>query len=123
MTLFPLNPKEHDEQVALFAWARWAEHRHPKLSKLHAIPNGGHRNKATAARLKREGVKPGIPDVCLPVPRKGYHGLYLELKRQKGGKLSPDQIRVIGELREEGYRVDVCRGFEAARAAIEEYLA
>lgn len=122
MTLFPINPTESHEQIALFEWADWAIQRYPELERLHAIPNGGHRNPATAARLKKEGVKKGVPDLCLPVPRRGYHGLYIELKRPKGGTVSPDQAKFIGWLRAEGYRVEVARGFEAAREAIEEYL-
>jgi len=122
MTLFRLNPKEHDEQVRLFQWAAWAINRYPELELLHAIPNGGHRNPATAARMKREGVKRGIPDIFLPVPRRGYYGLYLELKRPMGGRLSGAQAEVIAKLKEQGFRVDVCRGFEEAREALEGYL-
>lgn len=44
---------EHAEQVALFGWAVFASVRWPELALLHAIPNGGHRNKITAARLAR----------------------------------------------------------------------
>src|SRR5262245_64718583 len=46
-----------------------------------AIPNGGARDVITAGRLKAEGVRAGVPDVCLPVARAGYHGLFLEVKR------------------------------------------
>lgn len=51
-----------------------------ELALLHHIPNGGARSKATAGRLKAEGVKAGIPDICLPVPKNGYGALYIELK-------------------------------------------
>ena len=54
---------EHVEQAALFRWAEFARARLPELTLLHAIPNGGHRHKATAARLKAEGVKRGVPDL------------------------------------------------------------
>ena len=66
---------EHAEQVALFKWAEFAAARWPELTLMHAIPNGGHRNKITAARLKAEGVRAGVPDICLPVARGGWHGL------------------------------------------------
>jgi hypothetical protein len=118
-----ITPLEHDEQKALFAWAKWAEKsQYPELKRLHAIANGGYRNIVTARKMKAEGVKPGVPDISLPVPRHGYHGLYIELKRRKGGRLSPEQAEWIKGLREDGYRVDVCMGFEAARDAIMEYL-
>ena len=53
---------EHDEQVLIFKWARLSEGRWPELALLFAIPNGGHRHKAVAAKLKAEGVRAGVPD-------------------------------------------------------------
>ena len=75
-----------------------------------------------AARLKAAGVKSGVPDICLPVPRAGYHGLYIELKRQKGGRISPEQTEWIDALIKQGYCAAVCRGWEAAREEILRYL-
>ncbi len=89
---------------------------------LHAIPSGGHRHKATAARLKAEGVRRGVPDLCLPVPRSGRHGLYIELKTEQG-KPTPEQLGWIQALRRQGYEARVCRGWEQARGLIEGYLA
>ena len=93
----------------------------PELRLLHAIPNGGHRNKITAAKLKAEGVKPGVPDICLPVARGEYHGLYIELKTRKG-KLSPRQQTWLADLNNEGFKSLICRGWVAARQEIEHYL-
>ncbi len=112
---------EHAEQAALFRWAEFARSRLPDLALLHAIPNGGHRHKATAARLKTEGVKRGVPDLCLPVARNGAHGLYIELKTERG-KPTPEQIGWIRALRRQGYVAEVCRGWESARSMIEHYL-
>ena len=75
------TPTEHDEQVALFQWAELNEGAMPELALLFAVPNGGYRPMTTAAQLKAEGVKAGVPDVCLPVARGRFHGLWLELKR------------------------------------------
>jgi hypothetical protein len=115
-------PTEHDEQTALFHWAALHETRIPELSLLFAIPNGGHRNKVTAAKMKAEGVKPGVPDTCLPLARKGYNALYLELKRQKGGRVSPEQWQWITALRAQGNYVEVCKGWQAAVSEILSYL-
>jgi hypothetical protein len=112
---------EHDEQAALFEWAEMMLPTWPELRLLHAIPNGGFRGKATAARLKAEGVKRGVPDLCLPVPRGGYHGLYIELKVGRNSP-SKEQAQWIGELNRAGYRALACWGWEAARDAICEYL-
>lgn len=87
-------PSEHQEQCMLFAWAAYR----PVLALLHAIPNGGKRDIRTDAMLKAEGVKPGVPDIFLPIARGPYHGMYIELKRRKGGVLSKEQEAWIRAL-------------------------
>ena len=119
----PAIPAEHTEQVALFRWAKLAAGAHPELRLMFAVPNGGHRHKATAGRLKAEGVKSGVPDIILPVARGGFHGLYLELKRQKGTRPTAEQRQWLADLEAEGYRTDWCRGWEPAREVIVAYLA
>lgn len=115
-------PTEHEEQVALFQWAALNEWHEPRLELLYAIPNGGARHPAVAAKLKAEGVKPGVSDVCLPVAGGGYHGLYIELKRLKGGAVTPEQTRWNQLLLRQGYRAVVCRGWVVAACAICEHL-
>ena len=112
---------EHVEQVTLMRWAALHERKWPELRLLHAVPNGGARHKAVAAAMKAEGVKPGVPDLDLPVARGGWHGLRIELKA-KGGKVSPHQAQWIADLSAEGYCVAVCVGWEAARDVLMEYL-
>lgn len=126
MRTFPL---EHDEQAALFLWARLSRVRFPELRLMFAIPNGGHRNLLVAKKMKAEGCKAGVPDILLPVARQGHHGLFLEMKTtgnrpKRGGKggLSDIQAEWIGDLRAQGYRVEVCYGAEEARNVICEYL-
>jgi len=116
-----MKASEHQEQVALFRWAEYATSAFPELNLLYAIPNGGYRHKAVAARLKAEGVKAGVPDVCLPVARGGWHGLYIEMKTERG-RASKTQMQWLSALREEGYKVAICRGWETARGLIEDYL-
>lgn len=112
---------EHQQQVALFRWAALQTKTRPELALLFAIPNGGHRHKATAGKLKAEGVKPGVPDVCLPVPRGEYSGLWIEMK---AGRNSPtaEQLWWHIQLANHGYRVGVRWTWEAAKDLIEEYL-
>jgi hypothetical protein len=112
---------EHKEQVALFRWAEFAAARRPELRLLYAIPNGGHRHKAVAARMKAEGVRRGVLDICLPVARAPHHGLYIEMKTRRG-RVSPDQRRWIAALRAQGYRAEVCRDWSEARQVIEQHL-
>lgn len=115
-------PTEDTEQAHIFAWAAWARGKYPELDLLHHIPNGGKRSKSEAARFKVQGVKAGVPDICLPCARGGYHGLYIELKRTKGGKLSAAQKEWIDALNEQGYKAAVCYGFDEAKEIITEYL-
>ena len=112
---------EHQEQTALIAWATLAARVYPALRLLFAIPNGGARDAVTGALLKAEGVRPGVPDLCLPVARHGYHGLYIEMK-DRGGKVSRAQRVWMTDLAAEGYRVEVCYGWEQARETLESYL-
>lgn len=115
-------PTEDTEQAHIFAWAAWASGKYPELDLMHHIPNGGKRSKSEAARFKAQGVKAGVPDIFLPCARGGYHGLYIELKRTKSGKLSAAQKEWIDALREQDYKVIVCYGFDEAREVIINYL-
>lgn len=114
---------EHREQAAVVTWANEPEQleRWPELEYLYAIPNGGHRRKSVAARLKAEGVQSGVPDLKLPVARQGYHGLYIEMKYGRN-KPTDNQRRWIRFLRRQGYRVEVCYGAEAAKQVIVNYM-
>lgn len=123
---------EHDEQVAATAWWALACHGYglPEFA-LFAIPNGGARHKAVAGKLKAEGVRPGIPDLCLAVPLKHQGaagveflaaGLFIEMKR-RGNKASPEQEAVILFLRQRGYHVVIAWDAGEAINAIKAYLA
>lgn len=118
----PNIPTEAQEQAALFQWAAMMTGKWPELQYMHHIPNGGSRGTIEAYHLKQQGVKPGIPDIFLPCARGGYHGLYIEMKRRKGGRVSIEQKKMIIALREQGYPVVVCEGWEAARDVITEYM-
>jgi hypothetical protein len=115
-------PTEGDEQRAVFEWARLLERRRPELALLLHIPNGGLRNAPEAARFKGEGVRRGFPDMFLPVARGGYHGLMVELKRARGGRVSDDQMAWLSALNEQGYRAVVARGAAEAIREITQYL-
>ncbi|GHV06282.1 hypothetical protein FACS1894217_04630 [Clostridia bacterium] len=115
-------PTESQEQTALFSWAGLQSNVYPELALLFHIPNGGSRSKAEGGRFKAEGVKAGIPDICLPVGRGTYHGLFIELKRIDGGKLSKNQELWISRLNAYGYFACICRGWEEAKDTIIWYL-
>lgn len=115
------NQYEAADQEAIFAWAKMQESVYPELKLLHHIPNGGSRNKIEAANLKRQGVKAGVPDIYLPVPKGKYHGLYIELKHGKN-KLSDLQREWLAWLNDQGYLALCIHGWEDAIKIIEKYL-
>lgn len=117
-----MQPSEAHEQMALFQWAEWSVGKYPELALMFHIPNGGSRNVKEAANLKRQGVKAGVPDVFLPVARGNFHGLFIELKRANGGRVSVDQKKMLIALRDQGYEAVVCHGFEDAANVIQNYL-
>lgn len=116
-----MKTTESAEQQALFEWAEIVSKKTPELRLLFAIPNGGKRPITTAMRMKAEGQKSGVLDICLPVPCSGYHGLYIEMKVGKN-KPSENQVWWINQLREQGYRVEVCYGWEVVVKVIVGYL-
>jgi len=123
---------EHAHQRAFFQWLHWADNGLPPLmGKLaFAVPNGGKRDKITAARLSVEGVKSGVPDVVIPYPVPHplpggnsfwRHGLYVELKVDTN-TTSETQDIWLEALDSLGYSVAVCWGWRAARQAVLDYI-
>ncbi len=107
-------PTEHQEQRDLVRWFR----RKYAPVRIFAIPNGGYRSMTDAAKFKAEGLSAGIPDLFVPAWR-----LWVEMKRQKGGRVSPEQADWIKYLESVGYTCLVCPGSENAQAQIEAFVA
>ena len=105
-----LMESEHLQQVRLVSWFRRT---YPGV-RVFAIPNGGGRSMAQGAALKAEGVTPGVPDLCVP-----EWNLWVEMKREAGGIVSPDQKIWIQYLESIGHRVIIGHGFEDAKRQIE----
>ena len=123
--LVPPRALEREEQAALFAWSRMSERAYPELEHMHSTQNGMAASSIREAVLaKKAGMKPGIPDIFLPVPRGPYHGLFIELKRSGAtpSALSENQKKCLAALNEFGYRAVMCAGWESARTVILEYL-
>ena len=121
---FQRVPTEHEEQVALFQWAEAHEAQYPSLAMLAAIPNGGYRPMTTAAMLREEGVKAGLPDMALFCQRGGKGALFIELKRRDRSNHATDAQRDwIERLRAAGYMAVVCYGAQEAIDVITTYLA
>lgn len=117
----PLPRTEHQEQAAVIEWANWNKRKYPELELLFAIPNGGHRHISSAIKLKREGVKAGVPDLCLAVPRGASGCLWIEMKTLKGKTTLPQQ-RFLKLLNQHGHLAVVCFTADEAIAFIKQYL-
>lgn len=143
---------EHAEQRAFFAWANCASHHgfrvakselgyseegrakllindleaHPQLCFMFAIPNGGKRDAITAGKLKAEGVKPGVPDVMLPIVAQNSAGLFIEFKREARknhvSAVADAQNDYHNHLRHNFYNVVICYRWQAAANCVMGYL-
>lgn len=98
-----LKVSEHGIQSSFFDWARLD----PDARCAYAVPNGGHRHPATAGRLKAEGVRAGVLDVCIPKMRGGCGALYIEFKAGRN-TMSKEQALEADRLVADGYAVACC---------------
>lgn len=131
-----MREEEHNIQAACVRWfnLQWPGYR----GLLFAVPNGGARSKATAGKLKAEGVVPGVADLILLVPRLGlphivdglvcYVGtaelccaLCIEMKTEKG-RQSPEQMKWQAKVESHGYKYAVCHSLDEFMAVVNGYL-
>ena len=122
MRIAPLVDEE-EEQKRVAAWLdKLITALATRKIRYYAVPNGGLRNKITGKRLKEMGVKSGVPDIAVCVPNQRYAGLYVEMKRESGGRLSESQKEWLRDLADLGYKAISCAVADAAKKAIVEYL-
>jgi hypothetical protein len=114
-------PSEDDIQTAFFNIIKLHKNKHPELNLLLHVPNGGYRNPREAAKLKRMGVSPGVPDCLLLVARGGYNGLAIEFKSHTG-KLSENQIEYLALLEQHHWKTCIMRDAECAWVEVFNYL-
>ena len=123
--IFKLNPmQESSIQHAIFLWSEQPSIRSqfPELALLHHIKNETAYSDAKQIAIdKASGVKKGVPDLSLPCPHGGFHGLYIELKTPKG-KPSKEQLWWIDKLSEHGYCACICYGYQEAIKCVAKYL-
>lgn len=114
-----MNNDEHKLQCACVQWFN-LQHRDLR-GLLFAVPNGSYRSKATAGKLKAEGVVPGVADLILLVPKQWAFALCIEMKTPKG-RQSPEQKAWQAIVEAQGYRYAVCRSFDDFTRTVNEYL-
>ncbi|GLQ31634.1 VRR-NUC domain-containing protein [Litoribrevibacter albus] len=113
---------EGPEQIAFMLWLKvhypWAEE-----VCIH-VPNGGSRNKIEAAKLKKQGVKAGFPDLVFFLPRGEYHGLAIEFKATppNDADVQTNQKEWLQRLTDQGYKAVVARGYDEIRQVFKDYI-
>jgi len=118
-------PYESWEQSTLIQWWHSGGRQSlglPEQALLYSIPNGACKSPAAAQQFKREGLLAGVPDLFLAWPSGGRHGLYIEMKRRAGGRVSPEQTETMAALSAAGYSCAVCHGWNEAASAIATYI-
>jgi hypothetical protein len=120
--------EEEHAQMAVMDWVTLHESKYPALQMLFHSPNGGHRDIRVAVKMKRMGVRRGVPDLLLPVikmsslpPIPQWHGLAIEMKSGKGST-TDQQDEWLVKLREQGWQTKVAHDAPEAIKAIKEYL-
>ena len=108
---------ESHEQRQLIQWCRTI----PELQFMFHIPNESIGGRKWIIRNRQLGVKSGVPDLMLPIPSKGYHGMFIEMKT-KTGRLTTEQKRWLTALQQLGYYATVAHGWEDAKCQILKYL-
>lgn len=118
-----MSVSEAKHQQAVIKWSQQpaVRSRWPELALLHHIKNETREGAAQVAVDKAMGVKAGVPDLCLPVVRDRYHGLYIEMKTESG-RISEAQKWWGEKLLEQGYMFEVCHGWKSAVGVLEWYL-
>ena len=112
---------EEQEQIIVFSWIALHEERYPQLKMAYHCPNGGARDARTGAKLKRMGVKKGVPDILCHEISGHFRGFALEMKSGKN-KLTKEQKEWLKRFVDLGYYTDTCYSAEEAICAIKEYL-
>ena len=119
-----------EEHIIQSACVRWFNYQWPQYSGLlFAVPNGGARSKATAGKLKAEGVVPGVADLILLVPKLMMIemnpfilcALCIEMKTAKG-RQSHEQKEWQAKVESKGYKYAVCHSLDEFMAVVNGYL-
>ena len=112
-----MKQSEDNLQIACVNWFRYQYQQH----LIYHSPNGGKRNAREAVKFRQMGVVSGVPDLFIAVARKGYHGLYIELKIGKN-KPTENQQEVMSKLIKAGYKCNVVHSIDEFMKTVNDYL-
>ena len=113
---------ESAHQAQVIEWSKWAYKtgKYPMLNMLHCSLNGVKLSGTQAKIAKGQGMLSGVPDLFLPVPKNGYHGLFIEMKSEKG-RVTENQHWFLTNAESVGYKTAVCYSAKEAISAIQAY--
>lgn len=111
-----MGPEDRLQEMCI----KWFRIQWPK-ALVFSIPNAAKRSFRLAALLKRTGLVSGVPDLCIPEPRGVYCGLWIEMK-SAAGRLTPEQSKMLFELRGRGYFTEMCNSFESFQTCVRGYM-
>lgn len=109
----------NSEHIHQATFVNWFKLQYPKAI-IFAIPNGELRAISVANRLKAEGVKSGIPDLCCIFPNGVI--IWVEMKKEKGGTVSEEQKAVHEQFEAMGQAVIIGKGWEDAKEKLQSHL-
>ena len=112
---------EHEEQTAIFEWAKYMQGKYPQLSFMFSTLNGIRLTIGQAKKAKRAGNKKGISDICFPWNNGKYAGLWIELKASKG-RPTKEQKEFIEFMNQQGHYAEVVVGSLKSIELIKKYL-
>ena len=111
-------------QTQVVEWSRWAfkanPARYPHLDMLHCSLNGVKLSGTQAKIAKGQGMLSGVPDLFLPVPKNGFHGLFIEMKSDKG-RVTENQHWFLTNAESLSYKTVICYSAKEAISAIQAY--
>lgn len=116
-----LVPTEKQEHLAFMDWVRMQPNALIRAAIIH-IPNQANHDARYGRVLKQMGLRAGVSDFFLPIPRNNYSGLWLELKRVSGGRENISQKNWIDLMRSLAYRAEFAYGAEHAINLVKEYM-
>jgi hypothetical protein len=114
-----LPESESRIQTLMYVWFQNSYRQYGKL--FIKVTNEGKRTAREGMRLKGEGLRPGVPDIFIALPRGPYAGLWIEVKRP-GEAPRANQVQMIETLTAQGYRVEVVTSLATFQELINEYL-
>ena len=116
------RPADEEHRIQC-ACVRWFNVQYPKLyGRLFAVPNGGRRDATTAAKLKAEGVVPGVADLVLLMSNRDYGALLIEMKTPKGRQSDSQKKWEKTVCADAEYKYVVCRSLDDFIREVDSYL-